>query len=126
MAAWLRRVRTVTGDIHSRWLTVFWTRGPCTTQMLIELPNLQDFLLLIRRLEHADHQLEVGIAHVVPLVCLTIPKPTPQSAVRLCVRALPIASIRCMEAAGFTRRSNERDAEGFLHFARYTEILAEL
>jgi len=29
-----------------------------------------------------------------------------------------VASIRCMEAAGFTRRSNEPDAEGFLYFAR--------
>jgi len=29
-----------------------------------------------------------------------------------------VASIRCMEAAGFTRRSHEPDAEGFLYFAR--------
>jgi RimJ/RimL family protein N-acetyltransferase len=29
-----------------------------------------------------------------------------------------LASIRCMEAAGFTRRSQEPDAEGFLYFTR--------
>jgi RimJ/RimL family protein N-acetyltransferase len=30
------------------------------------------------------------------------------------------ASIRCMEAAGFRRRSNEPDAEGFIYLARHT------
>jgi L-amino acid N-acyltransferase YncA len=29
-----------------------------------------------------------------------------------------VASIRCLESAGFTRRSQEPDAEGFLYFAR--------
>jgi RimJ/RimL family protein N-acetyltransferase len=32
-----------------------------------------------------------------------------------------VASIRCMESAGFTRRSDEPDRDGFLYFARHLD-----
>ena len=37
------------------------------------------------------------------------------------VEANNAASIRCMESAGFIRRSNEPDAEGFLYLARHLD-----